>query len=187
MKRKNKLYVGEIVFDYDKFLFGVITAINGGEYKLDMTAKGTIKPYFDCESENRAEFDCEIADDELQWTSDNADSLYQIAWGIVDSRLGQLVCYEHNHTEDEYPYYSPYLDEKLFKFETINLKENTRIKVFNIDYDTDGEKVDLPKSLIIDISEKDIDDLDDIECWVADWVSDATGFCVFGCDYEFID
>jgi hypothetical protein len=117
-KRKHNLYVGEIVFDVDKMLFGTITKIENGTYTLDMTKRGTIKPYFDIEKENREMFDCDLTEDDLVWTCKDAVALYQIAWGIVDSRWGELVCYEHTKTMDDYPYYSPYLDENLFKIET---------------------------------------------------------------------
>ena len=41
-----------------------------------------------------------------------------MAWGLVDSRNENPICYEHNKTRDNYPYYNPFLDENLFGIET---------------------------------------------------------------------
>jgi len=50
--------------------------------------------------------------------------------------------------------------------------------VTDIDWDTDGEDIDLPSELEIDIP----DDMDseDIEDYVSDSISDTTGFCHYG-------
>jgi len=50
--------------------------------------------------------------------------------------------------------------------------------VTDIDWDTDGEDIDLPSELEIDI----LDDMDseDIEDYVSDSISDITGFCHYG-------
>ena len=50
--------------------------------------------------------------------------------------------------------------------------------VTDIDWDTDGEVIDLPSKLEIDIP----DDMDseDIEDYVSDSISDTTGFCHYG-------
>ena len=53
-----------------------------------------------------------------------------------------------------------------------------KVKVFNIEYDTDGEFVELPKELFLEVEfEEDICDV----------VSDETGFCVFSLQYEIIN
>jgi len=48
-----------------------------------------------------------------------------------------------------------------------------RIRCFDIDYDTDGEDVDLPQEIIIDL-----DDDEDPEYDSADAISDITGWCI---------
>lgn len=53
-------------------------------------------------------------------------------------------------------------------------------RVFNIDYDTDGESVDSPKELHF----KDLDKDFSPEYGLADLISDSTGFCVFSFEYE---
>ena len=45
------------------------------------------------------------------------DDVYQIAEGLRTVNTGDLVCYEHNKTQDDYPYYCPFLEENFFSFE----------------------------------------------------------------------
>ena len=59
-----------------------------------------------------------------------------------------------------------------------------KVRAFNIKYDTDGEKVKLPKSIIIDM---DVEDENDIDLEIADYISDITGWCVLGCNYEIVE
>jgi hypothetical protein len=54
-----------------------------------------------------------------------------------------------------------------------------KIRFIDIDYDTDGEKVDLPKTLE-SVFEEDFDP----EMDGADYISDETGWCVFGFRWE---
>ena len=51
-----------------------------------------------------------------RWLAD-ADDVYQIAPGLRTACSGDIVCYEHNETEDEYPYYCPALQENFFSIE----------------------------------------------------------------------
>jgi len=51
--------------------------------------------------------------------------------------------------------------------------------VFNIQYDTDGEQVDLPEKLTIEVPE-DLKEDSDIADFISDKISDETGFCHFG-------
>ncbi len=51
--------------------------------------------------------------------------------------------------------------------------------VTDIDYDTDGEKVDLPKELIIDVPD-DITDEYEINEFISDEISNQTGWCHSG-------
>ena len=53
-------------------------------------------------------------------------------------------------------------------------------RVFNIEYDTDGETVDLP----IELHFKDLDKDFSPDNELADLISDQTGFCVFSFEYE---
>lgn len=56
------------------------------------------------------------------------------------------------------------------------------VKFTNIDWETDGEEVDLPKELTLEI-----DDFVDLDEEGADFLSDCQGFLVNGFDYEVID
>lgn len=59
-------------------------------------------------------------------------------------------------------------------------------QIKNIQYDTDGELVDLPETFEVDanvVYEKgqvDPDDEQGIEDFLSDYISDQTGFCHFG-------
>jgi hypothetical protein len=57
--------------------------------------------------------------------------------------------------------------------------------VTEIEYDTDGEIVDLPTQLEIEIPTEIIDQ-EDIEEFVSDEISNITGFCHFGFKIELI-
>lgn len=50
------------------------------------------------------------------------------------------------------------------------------IKITDIQWDTDGEDIDLPKNIVI---EKEPENED-----IADYLSDTYGFCVFGFKVE---
>ena len=56
-----------------------------------------------------------------------------------------------------------------------------KIKVTNIVYDTDGESVDLPSEMIVNV-----DGIIDIESEIADSISDSTCWCVAGFNYEIL-
>ena len=53
-------------------------------------------------------------------------------------------------------------------------------------YDTDGEDVDLPNELEIEVSDELTDD-DDIEGFIENEISNITGFCHYGFTYEIIN
>ena len=119
IKRNHPLFIGEIVFDYDLGFFGVIVELTDTTAVLDMNGipkKTNVKRGW-CEMENKIAFDSEITEEETIWTCDNLVSLYQVAWGIMDKRTENIVCYEHIITENGYPYFSPYLEENLYNFE----------------------------------------------------------------------
>ena len=47
------------------------------------------------------------------------EDVYQIAPGLRTACSGDIVCYEHNDTEDGYPYYCPALEENFFSIEVV--------------------------------------------------------------------
>ena len=51
--------------------------------------------------------------------------------------------------------------------------------VYNIEYDTDGEVVELPTELEIEVPD-DLKDEVDIEEYLSDEISNVTGFCHLG-------
>ena len=66
--------------------------------------------------------------------------------------------------------------------------ETKKFKVFNIKWDLD-EPEDIncvPNEMIVDISNKEIDNLnneEEIEDYISDFISDEIGFCNDGFDY----
>ena len=57
-----------------------------------------------------------------------------------------------------------------------------KYRAFDIRYDTDGDKEladSLPKSVTVELDEDADPDME-----IADAVSDETGFCIFGCNFE---
>jgi hypothetical protein len=64
------------------------------------------------------------------------------------------------------------------------------IKLFNIEFETDGEKVDLPSEIVCTPEDMGYDESEDgdIESFIdergADHISDTTGWLVNGFDYE---
>lgn len=118
-QRNHPLKVGEIVYDNDYNLFAVIVELDDNHAVLDMTAVPADGKYSGwCEQENRKYFDSEIPESEMRWEQKDLKQLYQIAWDIVDSQEGNVVCYEHNDIGEGYPYFSPYRYENLYNFET---------------------------------------------------------------------
>ena len=61
--------------------------------------------------------------------------------------------------------------------------QNMKIRTYDIQYDTDGLKVKgLPKELFFDVEDQEFDP----EYEAADLISDKTGWCVVGFQYEII-
>mgnify|MGYP003404811040 CR=1 FL=1 len=54
-----------------------------------------------------------------------------------------------------------------------------KYKVTNIKYDTDGEEIDLPKELEIEVLEE-LETEDEIIDYISDEISNITGFCHMG-------
>lgn len=108
--RVKPLAVGDTVFDCRMHLFAVITRIDKfGSVHLDQSK--TLE-------HNKQHFDYDPELENATWIVTDPNCLYQLVPDRVDSRMKMPVCYEHNSTQDNYPYYSPYLDENLFLFET---------------------------------------------------------------------
>lgn len=51
------------------------------------------------------------------------------------------------------------------------------LRITDIEWDTDGQEVDLPKEVVLDAAEEGIEDP---EAEVADWLSDRYGWLVKG-------
>ena len=136
IKRNHPLTVGEKVYDANMMYIYHITAIDNerGIVHLAMTD--------DDIAENLKMFDCEL--EEKDYTTDSDElAVYQFAKGIVDRRSGNPVCFEHDteigrgsedYVEDElyYPYFSPYLDENLFTFETMPEEQGNPVVEFDL-------------------------------------------------------
>lgn len=118
-ERKTPLFVGEKVYDAMMNLVCIIVAIDGD--KITVSQAITIE-------HNQRYFDLDCEEDGMSWETYN-QYVYQFVPNKCDSRENMPICYEHEEMEDDYPYYSPYLDENLFSFET--------------------EDVDVPKKTII--------------------------------------
>lgn len=57
-----------------------------------------------------------------------------------------------------------------------------KVRAFNIDWDTDGKKIDLPDECVVELDD-DQDPHEDL----ANVLSDEYGWCVNGCNYEIVE
>lgn len=55
-----------------------------------------------------------------------------------------------------------------------------KYRAFNIEYDNDGEIIDLPKEIEIEVP----DDCTDVEETISNEISNKTGFCHLGFNFE---
>lgn len=136
IKRNHPLTIGEKVFDINTWLIYHITAINeDGTISLSMTD--------DDIAENLKMYDCEITEEEYEYVENDLSAIFQFAKGIVDRRSGNPVCFEHDtevgegsdgYVEGElyYPYFSPYLNENLFTFETMPEEQDNPVMEFDL-------------------------------------------------------
>lgn len=136
IKRNHPLTIGEKVYDVNMMYIYHITAIDTDRdiVYLSMTD--------DDIAENLKMFDCEL--EESDYTTDSDElAVYQFAKGIVDRRSGNPVCFEHDteigrgsedYVEGElyYPYFSPYLEENLFTFETMPEEQGNPVMEFDL-------------------------------------------------------
>ena len=106
LSKHHELFVGEKVYDNNMDLICEILEINGDNVRV---SQGKYTPT------NKLWFDVDCEQDPDEWET-QASQLYQFVDGIVDEREGMPVCYEHMSID--YPYYSPYLHENLYEFET---------------------------------------------------------------------
>ncbi len=61
------------------------------------------------------------------------------------------------------------------------------VKVSYINWDTDGEAVGLPSQLLIPIPDHvDTEEVDEVEDYIADTITEDTGFCHKGFGYDII-
>ena len=61
--------------------------------------------------------------------------------------------------------------------EVINKRYERVYTVTDIKYDTDGEKVKLPKVMVIEVPEEEHTCYEDIEHFISEEISNRTGFC----------
>lgn len=106
---KRKLCIGERVFNCDYFSqdlhgYGKILLINNKEVDAEL----------DCDDEDSIIL-LEMEDSGSQ-NEVYANNVYQIAKDLTD-KYGETICYEHNETNGEYPYYVPANDENYYGFE----------------------------------------------------------------------
>ena len=102
--RHHKLEIGEIVFDYEKRLWGRLLEINGKTAKVGQR---------DLLKRNIVEIDEDAELDDEEWTT-GVTNLYQQAYGKIDE-YGWNICWEH--LSYGYNYYSPSKDESLYDCE----------------------------------------------------------------------
>ena len=67
------------------------------------------------------------------------------------------------------------------------MSKYTKFRIMNIDWDTDGEEVDLPKELVIEMSQEYVLAYDDFDEAVSELLSDNYGWCVNGFCFEELD
>lgn len=82
--------------------------------------------YYDCDRYCDVKVVEKTADDRFNVMSkeygeygQKAEALYRYVPDMVDAKVKMPICFEENDGID-YPYYSPYLDENLYDFETMN-------------------------------------------------------------------
>ena len=100
MKHNHPFFIGERVWDDDNKEWANVVRV-GGELPEEGGDQILLEAPDGCG---------------MTWLADTA-SVYQIAEGLRTVNTGDLVCYEHNETEDNYPYYCPFLEENFFSFE----------------------------------------------------------------------
>lgn len=57
-----------------------------------------------------------------------------------------------------------------------------KFRVSNIKYDTDGEMIPLPQELVLELADHEF-----VEDELSELVSDLTGFCHHGFEYEVVE
>lgn len=67
------------------------------------------------------------------------------------------------------------------------MSKYTKFRITNIDWDTDGEEVDLPKELVIEMCQEYVLAYEDFDEAVSELLSDNYGWCVNGFCFEELD
>lgn len=111
-KRLRFFRIGERVYNCDYYNtdlmgFGKIVLIDGKD-EDGMVLEDTIVTLDMSENGNGETQEC-------------GSHIYKIA-PRISKQVGEIVCYEHNQTQDNYPYFIPANDENYFKFEIDNVK-----------------------------------------------------------------
>ena len=57
-----------------------------------------------------------------------------------------------------------------------SFEDDVKFRVYDIDWDTDGEDVDLPNEIEVNVP-AEVVDYDDVNDYISDWLSDEYGFC----------
>lgn len=120
--RVKPLAVGDTVFYSEKHLVAVITEIRPNGVVI-LSQKDTLE-------HNRRYFNSEPETEGFTWGVLDPTDIYQFVPDRLDSRKKMPICYEHQKTQDNYPYYSPYLDENLFLFETERRAKDQPVPAF---------------------------------------------------------
>ena len=65
-------------------------------------------------------------------------------------------------------------------------EKDVKFRVYDIDWDTDGEDVDLPDEVVVDVPDEIVGygDDGDVNDYISDWLSDEYGFCHNGFLFE---
>ena len=73
--------------------------------------------------------------------------------------------------------------DEVFDYDPKSYGDDVKCRVYDIDWDTDGEDVDLPNEVEVDVP-AEVVDYGDVEDFISDYLSDEYGFCHKGFDIE---
>lgn len=109
--KKRKFTIGELVYDDEYSEWGFISLING-----------VCKDASTDNKDDEDDFIITLQDvpysevPNTEWEQ-NPRNLYKIADG--ETFHDEVVCYEHNETEHDYPFYCPSMQENCFEIECV--------------------------------------------------------------------
>jgi len=116
--------INETVFDTNFMLWARVVRV-GGQLEEEGGNCVLLEPLEPLDEEDR-EWMSQLLPEQHRWGDaylEPISDVYQIAPGLRTACSGDIVCYEHNETMDDYPYYCPELDENFFSCELINENE----------------------------------------------------------------